>query len=344
MTVRVVTADEGAARDASAIAAGIPSFQLMRRAGEGAARVLLERLPVARGRRALVCCGPGNNGGDGWIVAAALARGGMAVHVDQALEPRTPDAAAAREAALGAVSLGIPPEPVDLVVDALLGTGAQGTLRGAVAESAARIAAARAGGATIVALDLPTGLDATTGELARGAVHADLTITFGTVKRGQLLARGACGEVVAIDIGLGVHAGLADGAPPLVDARWVAQRTPAIAADAHKGTRRRLLIVGGDRGMAGAVALAARGALRSGIGMVKLCVHPDSLAPLQAVVPEATAVDWPTLGPDAPLVEWPHVVLIGPGLGGGIAARARVTSWFEAWRGPVVLDADALNA
>ena len=133
MTARVVTSDQAAARDAAAIAAGIPSLQLMRRAGAGAARVILDRFAPARGRRALVCSGPGNNGGDGWIVAAELARAGMLVHVEQVLEPRTTDATTAREDALPLVALGTPASPPDVVVDALLGTGAQGPLRGAVA-------------------------------------------------------------------------------------------------------------------------------------------------------------------------------------------------------------------
>lgn len=344
MMARVVTSDQAAARDAAAIASGVPSIQLMRRAGEGAAQVIVERLAPARARRALVCCGPGNNGGDGWIVAAALARAGMIVHVDQVLEPRTPDACTARDEAVPRVSLGVPPAAPDVVVDALLGTGAQGALRGAVADAAARIHAARAGGALVVALDLPTGVDATTGEVADGAVRADLTLTFGTIKRGQLIARSACGEIAALDIGLGAHAHLADGAPLLVDRAWVDERLPRIAAEAHKGTRRRLLIVGGDRGMAGAVALAARAAMRAGIGMVKLCVHDASIAPLQGAVIEATAVAWPDGLPDDTLRSWPHVLLIGPGLGTGAGARARVADWLAAWTGPVVVDADALNA
>lgn len=344
MPARVVTSDQAAARDAATIASGVPSIQLMRRAGEGAAQVIVERLAPARARRALVYCGPGNNGGDGWIVAAALARAGMVVHVAQALEPRSTDASTARDEAVPHVSLGVPPAAPDVVVDAVLGTGAQGALRGAVAEAAAQINAARADGAMVVALDLPTGLDATSGEVADGGVRADLTITFGTVKRGHLLARSICGEIVALDIGLGVHAHRADGAPLLVDRGWVAARIPTIAAEAHKGTRRRLLIVGGDRGMAGAVALAARGAIRSGIGMVKLCVHDASIAPLQGAVIEATAVPWPDGLPEDALRRWPHVLLIGPGLGTGAGARERVADWLAAWTGPVVLDADALNA
>lgn len=344
MTVFVVTADQAAARDTAAIAAGVPSMQLMRRAGLGAARALRDHVASLTGGRAVVCCGAGNNGGDGWIVAAALAEAGMSVHVCEAEEPRTHDAATARREALPYITVCPSADPPDIVVDALLGTGARGPLRPPIAEWAAYINDARRLGARVVALDLPTGVDATTGEVAEGAVVADLTVTFGTVKRGHLLARAMCGEILAVDIGLGAHATMADGAPALVDEAWVLRRVPPLAAEAHKGARRRIIIVGGDRGMAGAVALAARGAARSGVGMVKLCVHHDSLAPLQSAVPEATAVAWPQGAPEPSLAAWPHALLIGPGLGSGEEGRERVAAWLSSWTGPVVLDADALNA
>jgi len=350
MHVRVVTADQAAARDAAAIGAGVPSAELMSRAGLGAARQVIERVVPQLGCQALVCCGPGNNGGDGWIVARALAQAGLDVHVVEAGAPRTDDARAARAHALapfpapGRLSLGLPGRPVALVIDALLGTGASGPLRGAIAEAAALVDTARRDGACVVALDLPTGVDASTGAVAEGAVQADLCVSFGTIKRGQLLARGRCGEIVVVDIGLGPQAALHDGAPLLVDASWVAPRIPAIPAEAHKGIRRRLLIVGGDRGMAGAVALGAWGAQRAGIGMVKLCVHEASVAPLQSLVPEATALAWPFRVDDASLLAWPHVLLLGPGLGPPAQARAIVSAWLTAFDGPVVLDADALNA
>lgn len=344
MTVRVVTAEQATARDAAAIDAGIPSLHLMRRAGTGAAQRILECMASREGRRALVCCGVGNNGGDGWIVASALAAAGVQVHVLDGGVPRSADAVGAREQALAHVALGVPGESPAVVVDALLGTGATGPLRPAVADLAAAIADARAGGALVVALDLPSGVDATTGAVADGAVVADLTLSFGTLKRGHLLARAQCGDIEVVDIGLEHHALLDDGAPMLVDGPWVDARVPAIAADAHKGARRRLLIVGGDRGMAGATALAARGAMRAGIGMVKLCVHPATLPAVQALVPEATAVDWPHASPADTLRSWPDVLLIGPGLGPREQARASVTEWLSAFSGPVVVDADALNA
>jgi ADP-dependent NAD(P)H-hydrate dehydratase / NAD(P)H-hydrate epimerase len=319
----------------------------MRRAGDLAAAIIRERVAPGEGRRALVCCGPGNNGGDGWVVAAALARHGFAVFVQQSDDPRTPDARAARAEALATASrveVGVPTGPVDVAVDAILGTGSRGQLRGDVARLADEIAAAGRAGALVASLDLPTGLDASTGETVSHALHADLTVTFGTIKRGQLLARSQCGEIVVVDIGLGPHAQLADGAPLLLDAEWVRRRVPPILAEAHKGVRRRVLIVGGDRGMAGAAGLAARGALRSGVGMVRLCVHAESRPPLQASVAEATIIDWPHGEPADDAVSWPHALLIGPGLGAGAAGRERVEQWLKAWTGPVVLDADALNA
>lgn len=323
-------------------------MNLMRRAGESAAALIRERVAPGNRRRALVCCGPGNNGGDGWIVAAALARDGVDVHVLATGEPRSADGRTAKAEALatapGLQVGGIPSGTFDVVVDALLGTGAQGPLRGDIARLAAEIAAAARRGARVVALDLPSGLEASTGETDSHAVRADLTVSFGTVKRGHLLARSTCGEIVVVDIGLGEHGDLVDGAPALVDAVWVQRRVPPILAEAHKGVRRRILIVGGDRGMAGAAALAARGAFRSGVGMVRLSVHPDSRPPLQAAVPEATVLDWPDGDPPVEATTWAHALLLGPGLGAGDAGRERVERWLSCWRGPAVLDADALNA
>ena len=321
-------------------------MQLMRRAGMGAARVILDRYSSEGAFGAIVYCGPGNNGGDGWIVAAELTRAGIPVRVVEALPPGTDDARTAKSEAIQHLTLDATGHAPFLIIDALLGTGTRGELRGEIALAAKDIARLRAGGARIVALDLPTGLDATTGEVADGAVLSDLTIAFGTVKRGLLQARSQSGEIVVTDIGLGVHADIEDGAPRLVDANWVRDRLPPIAAEAHKGVRRKVLMIGGDRGMAGAIILAARAALRSGVGMVKACVHEASLSPLQSAIPEATAIAWPAADADieAAIADWPHALLIGPGLGSDAQARHRVTRWLAACAGPVVLDADALNA
>lgn len=344
MTVRVVTAREAAARDAAAIAAGTPSRALMQRAGAGAAEVIALTFPDRLSAGIAVFAGAGNNGGDAWVVARLLAERGVAVTVCEVGESRTPDARAEREQALPVVTRGEPTGTEAIVVDGVLGTGARGEPTGEVALAVLRINALRQAGAAVVALDVPSGLDVGTGA-AGIAVQADLTVTFGAVKRGHLVSRGRCGEIVVVDIGLGALAELDDGAPRLVDAAWVADHVPPIPADAHKGTRRRLVIAGGAAGMAGATALAAHGALRSGVGMVRLLVAPVSLAAVQASVVEATAATWPMSDADLQeqVAHYAHTVLAGPGLGRGDASRDFLERLLGCWSGPIVLDADALT-
>jgi len=343
--VRVTTARESAARDAAAIAAGIPSATLMQRAGEGAAEIILRRCASRLDRGVAVLAGSGNNGGDGWVVARSLAAHGVKVRVVPAGDPRTPDAAAARVAALATKGVTVANEIGDarIVVDALLGTGAQGEPRGTVAAAIATIGEARARGARIVALDLPSGLDADTGA-SHHAARADLTLTFGTLKRGLAIARDVTGAIVVLDIGLGAS-GDDDGAPELVTAAWARGQIPAIPATAHKGIRKKLAIVGGQPGMAGATILAARAAMRSGIGMVRLVVARDSIPVVQAAAPHATAAAWPARDEDVrdAVTDWADAVLIGPGLGDSPQSRTLAERVLSAFRAPVVVDADGLN-
>jgi len=352
LLVRVVTAAQAAARDAAAIAAGTPSRALMEVAGVSAAVEIERRFGPLDDRPVLVCCGPGNNGGDGWVVARVLAALGIPVDVCEAVVARTADAVSARQSARAAIPH--PPREVAIaqaratryhvVVDALLGTGSAGAPRGAIADAAALVTAQRDAGARVAAIDLPTGLEATTGD-ATHALTADLTLTFGTVKRGQLVSRGVCGNLVVIDIGLGEHAALPDDAPLLVDEPWVAQQVPVIHADAHKGARRKVVIVGGAEGMSGAAILAARAALRSGAGMVKVLADPASLDAVRRADPAALTGPWPLTDAavDDQIAGWADAVAIGPGLGNTPRSRELVARILGRWRGPVVLDADALN-
>jgi NAD(P)H-hydrate epimerase len=248
-----------------------------------------------------------------------------------------------RAAAVPRVTLGEGDGTEMILVDALLGTGARGAPTRALAGAVRSIQQRRAAGAVVVALDIPTGVDATTGATSV-AVTADLTISFGTLKRGHLLARGECGAIVVVDIGLGEHATGSDGAPVLVDEPWVADVIPPIEPDTHKGKRRRVLVVGGSRGMAGAVILASRAAARSGIGMVRALVEEPSLLPVQVAAVEATAASWPLAGADlSGLLEGCHAVLVGPGLGRTAEARRLLEMVLEVWQGPTVLDADAIT-
>ncbi len=343
MTARVTTAAQAAARDAAAIAAGTTSYDLMRTAGRVAAHAILAHIADVRSAGARVYCGAGNNGGDGWVVADVLAREGCPVSVVEALPPSTDDAIRAREDARSALAAASEVRHPAVVVDALLGTGASGELREQLRPQVEAIARARAEGAQVVALDVPSGIDATTGA-GGAAVRADITLTFGSVKRGLLLRRDEAGAIVCLDIGLGVEADPDDGAPKLVDLAMVSAIVPPIPADAHKGVRRRLAIVGGGEGMAGAPMLAARGAMRSGIGMVQLLVAPTNVHVVQAALPETMAGRWPVTAEDQDRVlGWTHCLLLGPGLGRTAMTRALIERLLVAWKGPVLLDADAIN-
>jgi hydroxyethylthiazole kinase-like uncharacterized protein yjeF len=340
--VRVTTAVEAAALDASAIGAGTPARTLMQLAGEGAASAILRAYPEVANATVNVYAGPGNNGGDGWVVARALVKHGARVFVHESSEARTEEAKAERALALPLVTRGESPDAL-LVVDALLGVGSKGAPRGEIASCIVRIGEAHGRGAIVVSLDIPSGVDADSGS-ASGAVRADLTITFGTLKRGLAIARGNTGRILVHDIGLGSPAP-GDPAPMLLDAHWVRAHVPPIHADAHKGTRRKLVIIGGEVGLAGAPMLAARAAMRSGIGMVRLVVARENLPVVQAAVPEAPAHAWPETVADVESVitGWADAVVIGPGLGASFGSRALVDRVLRGFRGPIVLDADALN-
>jgi NAD(P)H-hydrate epimerase len=333
---RVVTGPEAAALDAATIAAGVPSRALMQRAGAAAAAEIANRFPEQLRRGAFVLAGPGNNGGDGWVIARALAAAGVEVAVLSPQPARSTDCVAERDLALKTVREAERYTGQGVVVDALLGTGSSGAPREAMAaalESTMRIASSR--GAAIVAIDLPSGLDATTGAHS-GAMRADLTVTFGTLKRGHLVARGLCGSIVAVDVGF-----LADDAgSPIADGSWVRDQIPPFTAEAHKGTRKKLVLHGGGPGMAGAAILGLRAALASGIGMVKARVHSETSAAVHTAVPPALVDAWP--GDDS-ADSWADVLVIGPGLGLGPDTRTAVARALRRHSGPALLDADALT-
>src|SRR5688572_1438808 len=292
MGARIASASETVACESAVIESGTPAWDLMTRAGERAGSLILERFRDATSNGVVVFAGSGNNGGDGWVVADFLARHGCACRVESYGTPKTDEAIRARA---GAIAAGVGeitrPEPDErIVVDALLGTGATGKPRGAAADGIRNISAVRDRGAAVVSLDLPSGLDATTGE-HHDAVRADTTIAFGVLKRGHLLARELCGEVSVIDIGLDRES--ADCLPLLIDEAWVKARVPSISWSAHKGTRKTLSIVGGGRSMAGAAILAGEGALRSGVGLLRLLVAPGNEVAVFAAIPAAIAGEWP---------------------------------------------------
>ena len=326
----------------------------MERAGTAAAKEI-ERRYVERLRDGVVVfTGPGNNGGDGWVVAGNLARSGVQVRVIEAVrtQEKSPDAVAEREAALKSVKIvDSVQESSGVIVDALLGTGFEGEPRGKIADSISMINELHSAGAAVAALDVPSGLNATTGEHSL-CVVADLTLSFGGIKRGTLVARDCCGEIVAIDIGLDESTPPASGKartelrlPQIVDAEWVQSRIPPIRFDAHKGTRKHLAIVGGGKGMPGAVVLAAKAALRSGIGLVRTLVDPENVSAVLAAVPSVLNSEWPEAAKqvNTEISTWAHAAVLGPGLGKSAGTRKLVENVLRDSKIPVLLDADALN-
>jgi NAD(P)H-hydrate epimerase len=287
-----------------------------------------------------------------------LARSGTAVTVVEAVEAKSPDAVAEKSAATSSVKsvkrMLSPGESggAQLVIDALLGTGAAGEPRGPLADAISRINKLHSDGARVIALDLPSGLDATTGKHS-ACVVADATLSFGGVKRGSLLARDCCGEIVVLDIGLDEASPAleksvgGEGAvlPWLVDDEWVHARVPTIRYDAHKGTRKHLAIIGGGKGMAGAAVLATRGALRSGIGLVRALVAPENVGEILSAAPSALIGHWPTDATEtsSQISKWADAVVIGPGLGNSSDTRRLVEAILADSKLPVLLDADALN-
>jgi NAD(P)H-hydrate epimerase len=358
--IAVVTADGARELDRQTIATLPDSYTLMHRAATAAAECLHARDE----RSAAVYVGTGNNGGDGWLIAGMLRELGWSVTVHATEAPKTRDAQRAKADAERGGAFASPTGTEALILDAILGTGAAGAPRDAAADAIRLIAQRRSDAPvpafpappresaqfesrrttpqrTVVAIDITSGLDATTGE-DRGAVPADLTVTFGSVKRGQLLRRDLTGALLLLDIGL-VDADAAT--PRLVTSSDVSAWLPTLPPDAYKGTRGRVAIVGGAEGMAGAVILAARGAHASGAGMVRADVAAASMLALQIAAPFATVQAWRGTDWSGIDTAWPDAMVIGPGLD-GVAShiRDRVLALLYAYAGPVVLDAGALTA
>lgn len=342
MGARVASAGETIACERAVMSRGTTSAELMRRAGEGAAALILGRFGDAISSGVAVFAGSGNNGGDGWVVAERLHRSGIAVCVREISDPKSEEAAAARASARRAgVADETHPAPGAAIVDALLGTGSRGYPRGPVATGIADIDSRRKAGSTVISLDLPSGLDATTGERVNSVV-ADCTISFGMLKRGHLLAREVCGAISVVDIGL--DEADARGLPLLIDSEWVSARVPRIPHAAHKGTRKSLSIIGGGKGMAGALILSGEGALRSGIGLLRLVTAPGNEIAVHASIAQAMVHEWPgSAGEIENVLSLADALAIGPGLGKSDVTRDLVERVLLAWSGPVVLDADALN-
>lgn len=340
----VLTPDQSGAWDRDAASRGISLETLMETAGRAVAVVLAARFPAAARRGVLVVAGRGHNGGDGWVLARALHRLGLPVWVAPVTGEPAPLTAtvAARARAEGVREVaGDGPWPAaGLLVDALLGTGASGAPREAVAAALDRI---REAALPLLAVDGPTGLDLGTG-VAHGAPRADLTVTFGGLRRGHLLGREACGDIVVVDIG---HPPPDPAWPGFVTDDVAAAWLPRLRAGDHKGGRGRVVVVGGAAGMSGAIRLAARAAFAAGAGLVHAVAPAETVAALVAAEPDLQTLAHDLDADPGPalldLVGRAEALVIGPGLGRGGRRREVVARLLEAAHAAVV-DADALVA
>lgn len=335
--------------DAAAIAGGIPGAELMRRAAAAAWREARQRWPAAR--RIVVCCGSGNNGGDGYALASLARAEGCEVRLFQlgrrpAGESAGP-AVAAWLAAGGTVEDAATPDDLaesdpQLVVDALFGIGLTRPVEGAAARW---LAAINACPAPVLSLDLPSGLDADTGQVRGLAVRADLTVSFIGHQLGAWTGAGPghCGTRI-LDT-LAVPAAAYAGIEPLasfITAEDLRQALPRRLRHAHKGHHGHVLVVGGAPGMAGAALLAARAALRGGAGWVSLATVPDHASALVAAQPEVMVQAVAAPEGLRPLLARADVVVLGPGLGIHEWGQRLFDAVLASGR-PLVVDADGLN-
>ncbi len=353
------------AADAEAIRAGTPAGLLMENAAQGVAAELTSSFPDARD--VIVVCGPGNNGGDGLAAARLLSGRGLSVSVFTLGDPDSyrgeaaENASRAREAGLelaplsrrgGMAAFSRRLRAADAVVDALFGTGLTRALSGSAAQAVSSINSA---GRPVVAADLPSGLSADTGQLLGPCVKASATVAFAALKHAHVFwpARGFCGRVVVHDIGIPRRALFPPREPlAVVEAADVRRWLPPRAADSHKADFGRLAVIAGSRGKAGAAALAARGALRCGAGLVTVFCPASIESVIVSALPEAMTRGLPeedgalaALASD-PLLEALRdfdAAVAGPGLGTGKGTVALLERLLGA-KCPLVCDADALNA
>ena len=340
---------------------GLPGLVLMESAASAVSEVVGGRLPD--GGRVVVVCGPGNNGGDGLAVARQLRcqgfnvevgmvaarreiKGDAAVQIDlaRAFGVRISDCARGTGARLALLAAG-----ADLIVDALFGTGLDRPLSGRWAEAVRVINGA---GAPVVAVDIPSGLQGSSAAVPDEAVEASVTVTFGAPKIAHVLppACWRCGDVAVADIGIPPWVLERQAGVALVEIDDVRAWLPGRPADSHKGRFGHLLIVAGREGRAGAAALAARAAVGLGAGLVTVATARPAVRPVQSLVPEAMVDPLPAGDDGAVSGEGIEASLgkatalaVGPGLGLGEGPRRLLATILEKWRGPLLLDADALT-
>ena len=370
--MKVVTVDEMRRIEVESEARGVSTSQLMENAGLAVAEQARDALGDLKSEHVVVLVGPGNNGSDGLVAARNLDDWGARVHVYVCGERPAddPHLETLRDRAADVRDVRVETRPADLrraldtaamVIDAMLGTGRSRPLRGPIAAACAALAEAKTErrGLFVLALDVPTGLDADTGAIDPATPAADATVALGYPKVGLFLFPGAerVGHLSVTDIG--IPAGLdEDAGLEVASPDWVAARLPDRPISANKGSFGKTLIVAGSARFIGAANLACAGAVRSGAGLVTLAAPRSLILAVAAALPEVTYVpleetSWGEVdGPRAAarvLEALPAYdsALVGPGLGQGDGSVGLVTGLAEGLGGisglRLALDADALN-
>jgi NAD(P)H-hydrate epimerase len=366
--MKVVTAEQMQQMDSEAIRKfGIPGLDLMERAGEGCAAAIIDACQDADNCSAMIVCGKGNNGGDGYVVARLLRARGWGVTV--VILARSEEIAGDAAVNLKRLPAGIPihfcadeeslgrclSESGDfsVIVDALLGTGLKQEVAGLYLQAIKLINNA---GCPVIAVDIPSGISGSSGKVLGNAVRADLTVTFASAKLGHILYPGAghVGRLKIVDIGIpGEIIERAVGAE-FVDASAAAKLIQQRDPSAHKGSFGHILIIAGSTGHTGAAALAASGAVRSGAGLVSLAIPASLNQILEQKTTEAMTLPLPdcargylasdALDPIRSALHGRDVVAIGPGISRQRETSDLVRQLVREVKLPLVIDADGLNA
>jgi NAD(P)H-hydrate epimerase len=348
---------------------GISGAVLMENAARGAARIFLEHFDPAPGSCAVVICGRGNNGGDGYVMARYLNRAGLRVIVLvlAKLGGISGDALTnlkvIRQMNLDIREVSGPGEwkkicgclaDCDYIIDGILGTGLNSSVRGYYGQV---IEDVNSSGKPVMSIDIPSGLNADTGQVMGVAIRADLTVTFGFPKLGQMLFPGAdlVGRLARIDIGIpDIVADRIGGRYRMIEPDDFVDLLNEKRKDIHKGARGHLLILAGSIGKTGAATLAALGALRAGAGLVTLGIPKSLNNILEAKLTEAMTAPLPETGDGTlsfkakediyRLMEGKSALAIGPGLSTNPETSALVREIVAGCGLPMVIDADGLNA
>lgn len=347
LTQKLYRADQVRLHEATAAKQmGIDMFSLMQRAGASVYQHCVSLFPNVENY--LILVGIGHNAGDGYVAALAAANAGKNVTLCT-IEPERAvqgDVARAKEAwlasggkvhAFNAEYL----EKADVVVDGLLGTGINGVIR---AEFANVIDQINEANAPVVSIDVPSGLDANTGDSLGECIQATATVTFVGIKLGLTTGAGkqACGELIFEDLGIGkVFAELARSDASALDFKHFKGLAPR-PVHSHKGTYGRLLCVGGNKGMSGAIRLSSEAALRTGTGLVKVYCHEDSILQICSGRPELMV----SSSGLKEALDWATCIVIGPGMGQDEWSKTTfdaVMEYCQQHSKPIVIDADALN-